>query len=84
MAYFRTPEEVAPELGITPTTLRLICKNTGFCTRLERRRITLTQADIERVLRHLAVEQEKKNRWWEEPEPDPFAEEPHGRPAATP
>ena len=43
---FRTPEEVAPELGLKPTTLRRLCRQTGICTRLERGRITLTEENV--------------------------------------
>lgn len=37
----RTPEEVAPELGMKPTELRRYCRTTGLCTRLSNWRIML-------------------------------------------
>lgn len=43
---FRTPEEVAPELGMKPTELRRYCRITGHCTRLSRRRIMLDDDNI--------------------------------------
>lgn len=43
---FRAPEEVAPELGMTPTELRRYCRITGHCTRLSNRRIMLDDENI--------------------------------------
>lgn len=68
-AFFRTPEEVAPELGLKPTTLRRLCRETGICTRLERGRITLTEDDKQRMIDHL-VESKKPDT--KDPEYDPF------------
>ncbi|NOJ59772.1 hypothetical protein [Arthrobacter sp. 260] len=50
---FRTPEDVAPELGLKPTTLRRLCRQTGICTRLERNRITLSKEDVEAIRDHI-------------------------------
>lgn len=47
---FRTPEEVAPELGMTPTELRRYCRTTGLCTRLSRRRIMLDEENIAAII----------------------------------
>ena len=52
---FRTPEQVAPELGLKPTTLRRLCRETGICTRLERDRITMTPNDVERMIAHITA-----------------------------
>ncbi|NOJ63367.1 MULTISPECIES: helix-turn-helix domain-containing protein [unclassified Arthrobacter] len=52
---FRTPEDVAPELGLKATTLRRLCRETEICTRLERNRITLTQEDVEAIRDHLRL-----------------------------
>lgn len=65
---FRTPEQVAPELGLKPTTLRRLCRETKICTRLERDRITLSPEDVERMVEHL-----KREREAELQEHDPFA-----------
>lgn len=43
---FRTPEEVAPELGMTKTELRRYCKESGIYTELSKRRITLDTDNI--------------------------------------
>ena len=50
---YRNPEDVAPELGIKPTTLRRLCRQTGICTRLERGRITLDGDDIANMRAHI-------------------------------
>lgn len=69
-AFFRTPEEVAPELGLKPTTLRRLCRETDICTRLERGRITLTEDDKQRMIAHLVKSKQVDTT---EPEYDPFA-----------
>ncbi|NKG22246.1 hypothetical protein [Paeniglutamicibacter terrestris] len=69
-AFFRTPEEVAPELGLKPTTLRRLCRETGICTRLERGRITLTEDDKQRMIAHLI---EAKKEAAKAEDYDPFA-----------
>lgn len=45
-AIFRTPEEVAPELGMTKTELRRYCKESGFYTKLSMRRVMLDAENI--------------------------------------
>ena len=47
---FRTPEDVAPELGMSKTELRRYCRETGYCTRLSKNRIMLHQDDIDRIV----------------------------------
>lgn len=47
---FRTPEEVAPELGMSKTELRRYCRESGINTRLSNRRIMLHQDDIARLI----------------------------------
>ncbi len=66
-AKFRTPEDVAPELGMTKTELRRYCRQSGFCTRL------LGQDDIDKLVIWIREKSAKEDRWWEEPEKDPFA-----------
>lgn len=46
---FRTPEQVAPDMGVPPRTLRRYVRESGICTRLERNRITLDRDDEERL-----------------------------------
>lgn len=50
LPHFRTPEAVAPELGITPTELRRYCRiSTEHCTRLSRHKIMLTEENIDTI-----------------------------------
>lgn len=69
---FRTPEEVAPELGMKPTELRRYCRESGINTRLSNRRIMLHKDDIEAIVEWVRARQAKKDEWWTEPEHDPF------------
>lgn len=55
MTDYRNPEDVAQELGIKPTTLRRLCRQTGICTRLERGRITLDGDDIAAMRAHIKM-----------------------------
>lgn len=43
---FRTPEEVAPDLGMTKTELRRYARESGHCTRLSKNRIMLDADNI--------------------------------------
>lgn len=56
---FRTPEEVAPELGMTPTELRRYCRVTGHCTRLSNRRIMLDAENIADIIAWVKAESTK-------------------------
>ncbi|SDK81120.1 hypothetical protein [Arthrobacter sp. ok362] len=47
---FRTPEDVAPELGMSKTELRRYCRESGHCTRLGKNRIMLHQDDIAKLV----------------------------------
>ncbi|WP_443409637.1 hypothetical protein [Arthrobacter rhombi] len=69
VAEFRTPEQVAPTLGMKPTTLRRLCRETGINTRLERNRITLSPEDVQRMIEHLKQAKEAEPA----AEADPFA-----------
>lgn len=70
MSVFRTPEEVAPELGMTKTELRRYCRESGICTRLSKNRIMLHQDDIARLVEWVR----NRNTALTEPEEaDPFA-----------
>jgi hypothetical protein len=70
-AQFRTPEEVAPEMGISKSTLRTYCRASGIFTKVGRR-IMLHEDDIKRLVAWIREQQEKKGEWWKEPERDPF------------
>lgn len=70
---FRTPEEVAPELGISKSALRQCCRVSGIHTRLGKRRIMLHEDDIGRLIEWIREHQDKADEWWTEPEQDPFA-----------
>lgn len=69
VAEFRTPEQVAPTLGMKPTTLRRLCRETGINTRLERNRITLSPEDVQRMIEYLKQAKEAEPA----AEADPFA-----------
>lgn len=71
-ALFRTPEEVAPELGISKSTLRSYCRTSGIYTRLSNRRILLHEDDVVRLVAWIR-EQDKAGQLRTEPERDPFA-----------
>jgi len=67
---FRTPEEVAPELGMSKTELRRYCRESGHCTRLSKNRIMLHQDDITKIVTWV---RERNAPTLEEKEIDPFA-----------
>lgn len=70
---FRTPEEVAPELGLTKTELRRYCIESGYHTRGSRNRILLHPEDVESIIAWLRGRKAKKAEWWTvEDEKDPF------------
>lgn len=50
MSVFRTPEQVAPDLGMTKTELRRYCRESGICTRLSKNRIMLDADDEQRIV----------------------------------
>ena len=70
MSIFRTPEEVAPELGMTKTELRRYCRESGICTRLSKNRIMLHQDDVERLVAWVRT---RNTALTEAEEADPFA-----------
>jgi hypothetical protein len=47
---FRRPEDVAPDLGMSLTELRRYAKETGYHTRLSKRRIMLHGDDIKNIV----------------------------------
>lgn len=67
---FRTPEEVAPELGIRPTTLRRYIKQSGHCTTLGRGKIVLHEDDVTQLVAWI---RDHSRPTAEETEHDPFA-----------
>jgi hypothetical protein len=70
---FRTPEDVAPELGMTKTELRRYCRISGIHTRLSKNRVMLHEDDITRLVEWVRQRKDKADEWWTEPERDPFA-----------
>ena len=73
-AVFRTPEQVAPELGMTKTELRRYAKESGIHTRLSKNRIALHQDDIEKLVQWVMARNAASGEWANEPEApaDPF------------
>lgn len=70
---FRTPEEVAPELGMSKTELRRYCRESGINTRLSNRRIMLHQDDITKIIEWVRERKAVADDWTKEVEQDPFA-----------
>lgn len=70
---FRTPEQVAPELGMTKTELRNYCRISGIHTRLSKNRIMLHQDDVARIVEWVRERKNAAADWTKEPEKDPFA-----------
>jgi len=69
---FRTPEEVAPELGMSKTELRRYCRESGINTRLSNRRIMLHQDDVTKIIEWVR-ERKNASAATDEVKPDPFA-----------
>lgn len=69
---FRTPEQVAPELGMTKTELRNYCRISGIHTRLSKNRIMLHQDDVTRLIEWVRERKNTASDWSKEPERDPF------------
>ena len=67
---FRTPEQVAPELGMKPTELRRYVRESGICTRLGKNRIMFHDDDVTRLV---AWVRERNAPTPEQKEIDPFA-----------
>jgi len=67
---FRTPEQVAPELGMKPTELRRYVRESGICTRLSKNRIMFHDDDVTRLV---AWVRERNAPTLEQKEIDPFA-----------
>jgi hypothetical protein len=71
-ALFRTPEEVAPELGMSKSTLRNYCRTSGIHSRVGKR-IMLHEDDVKALVEWVRQRKDKTDEWWTEPERDPFA-----------
>lgn len=71
-AVFRTPEEVAPELGMSPSRLRDYCRISGIHTRLSKNRIMLHSDDIEKLVAWVRDRKNAGDDWAAEPQIDPF------------
>lgn len=69
---FRTPEEVAPELGISKSALRQYCRTSGIHTRVGKNRIMLHADDIEKLVAWVRDRKNAADDWAAEPEIDPF------------
>jgi predicted site-specific integrase-resolvase len=67
---FRTPEQVAPELGMRPTELRRYVRESGICTRLSKNRMMLHDDDVVRLV---AWVRKRNAPTPEQKEIDPFA-----------
>ncbi|MDN4644975.1 hypothetical protein [Arthrobacter sp. PsM3] len=67
---FRTPEQVAPELGMRPTELRRYVRESGICTRLSKNRMMLHEDDVAKLVTWV---RERNAPTPEEQEQDPFA-----------
>jgi predicted site-specific integrase-resolvase len=67
---FRTPEQVAPDLGMRPTELRRYVRESGICTRLSKNRIMFHDDDVTRLV---AWVRERNAPTPAEVEIDPFA-----------
>lgn len=70
---FRTPEQVAPELGMTKTELRNYCKISGIHTRLSKNKIMLHEEDIKLLVEWVRERKNAAADWTKEAEHDPFA-----------
>lgn len=70
---FRTPEEVAPELGISKTSLRSYCRLSGICTRGSRGKILIHEDDIPRLVSWIKEHRRAEDRYWNS-EPDNFSQ----------
>lgn len=68
-AIFRTPEEVAPELGMSSGRLRDYCRMSGINTRLGKNRMMLHQDDVDQLVTWI---RERQTPTVEEKELDPF------------
>ncbi|WP_307076564.1 helix-turn-helix domain-containing protein [Arthrobacter pascens] len=71
-ALFRTPEEVAPEVGVSKSTLRGYCRASGIYSRVGKR-IMLHEDDVRRLVEWIREYRDKGDEWVAEPEADPFA-----------
>lgn len=69
---FRTPEQVAPELGMSKTELRNYCRLSGIHTRLSKNRIMLHQDDIPKLVEWVRKRKDAADDWTKEAQPDPF------------
>lgn len=65
--HFRSPEEVAPALGLTKTELRRYAKASGHFTTLSKNRMALDSEDIANIKKWIK-DRDKENR-----KQDPFA-----------
>lgn len=71
---FRTPEQVAPEMGITKTELRRYCRESGIYTKLSNRRVMLHEDDVTQLITWIREHKAAGTNWaTEATEHDPFA-----------
>jgi hypothetical protein len=69
---FRTPEQVAPELGMTKTELRNYCRISGIHTRLSKNRIMLHPDDVAKLIEWVRERKNAADDWTKAPDHDPF------------
>lgn len=70
---FRTPEEIAPELGLKKTETRRYAKESGHHTRIGRGKIVLDEDHVKNLTAWLRTRNEAHAEWEAEQENDPFA-----------
>lgn len=69
---FYSPEEVAPLMNISKTTLRDYCKTSGIHTRLAKNSIMLSVSNIADLHAWIIERKNAASDWTNEPEQDPF------------
>lgn len=80
---FRTPEEIAPEIGVSKTSLRNYCRLSGICTRGSRNKIMIHHDDVPRLVEWIKEHRRAEQEWWA-PEVDHFSEGSKSRPQRHP
>jgi hypothetical protein len=71
MPYFKTPAQVADDLGLKKATVRRLARQYGTFTRVGRRNM-LSADDVEDLIDRIRNPPLPPD-WAAEPEPDPFA-----------
>lgn len=69
---FRTPEEIAPELGLKKTETRRYAKESGHHARIGRGKIVLDEDHVKQLTDWVRDRNNAAAEWATEPEVDPF------------